>query len=606
MSERAIEDHAVIGDLRTTALVGLDGAIDFMCWPRFDSPSIFASLLEPTAGIFELTAVLGDARYKQLYIPDTNVLLTRTLSHDGVAEISDFMLPAPEFPEQRLVRRAKAVRGAVSFRMRCAPRFDYGRQSHRVVMSDERTALFLPDDEHVTSFRLTADVPLLVEGDDVVAVFVLGANETATFVLDHPDDAPSECFENHWVANAFKRTTSYWREWVARSHYQGRWREQMTRSLLALKMLTSADHGSMVAAATFGLPEEIGGVRNWDYRYCWVRDASFMVYAFMNMGHKEEATAFIRWLHQRRLEANPDEARLKVLYSLDGAPLTDESELAHFSGYRRSRPVRVGNAAEGQLQLDIIGEVMDAIFYADEYCERLSHDEWTAVSEGIDWLCTNWHQPDESIWEVRGGRRHFLFSRFMCWVAFDRATRLAERRSLPGRVAVWKRERDAIYHDIHTNFWDEERQYFVQYMGGTSIDASCLLMPLMGFIGDQDPRWKSTLQAVGDQLLDDSLVYRYHVDKEGENHDGLTGAEGTFTMCSFWYVECLARSGDLLLARFLYEKMLSYANHVGLFSEEIGPSGEHLGNFPQAFTHLALIRAGRYLNEALSEEPRSL
>ncbi|AOX21023.1 glycoside hydrolase family 15 protein [Kozakia baliensis] len=599
----AIENHAVIGDLRTTALVALNGSIDFMCWPRFDSPSIFASLLEESAGVFELSPVLDGGRHTQFYVPDTNILLTRTLSHSGVSEISDFMTLAPDYPEQRLVRRVKAVRGAIRFRIRCAPRFDYARITHEAYALVDNIVMFQPAGSAHPALRLCSSIPLKVVDGEAVAEFTLNINETATFTLDSVPNTDNICLEERWTADAFKATAIYWRDWVARSTYHGRWHDQITRSTLALKLLTSSEFGSMIAAATFGLPEDPGGVRNWDYRYCWIRDASFMVYAFMKTGHTEEATAFIRWLHDRRMEAQPGEARLRVLYGIDGRKITTETELLHFSGYRDSRPVRIGNAAEDQLQLDIIGEVMDAIYHADRHCERLSWEAWRSVADGMDWLCTNWNMPDESIWEVRGGRRHFLFSRVMCWVALDRAIRLSEERALPGRTAVWVRERNAIYQDIQENFWNEQLQSYVQYRKGDTIDASCLLMPLMGFIGDQDPRWQSTLKAVGEHLLDDSHVYRYHV-RIGDNEDGLTGLEGTFTMCSFWYIECLARSGDLLMARFLFEKMLSYANHVGLFSEEIGPAGEHLGNFPQAFTHLALIRAGQYLDLALSREDK--
>ncbi|GAJ28466.1 glycoside hydrolase family 15 protein [Acidomonas methanolica] len=603
MADMAIENHAVIGGLRTTALVALNGSIDFLCWPRFDSPSVFASLLDPEAGEFSLAPALEGGRLTQFYVPDTNVLLTRRLSTEGVSEISDFMVPLPVDPVQRLIRRVKAVRGRVTYRLRCAPRFDYARVSHSIEQPEACQVIFRPDGPDLPPLRLCASVPLTIEGDAVVAEFALEQNDTATFTLDSEEAGENICLEPHRVAEAFKETSTYWRDWVAHSSYTGRWREHMTRSALALKLLTSAEYGSMVAAATFGLPEDPGGVRNWDYRYCWVRDSSFMVNAFMKMGYREEATAFIRWLHERRLAAKPGEARLRVLYGIDGRNIDFETDLDHFQGYRDSRPVRIGNGAEGQLQLDIIGEVMDAISLADEAFERLSHEEWISVAEAMDWLSVNWNQPDESIWEVRGGKRHFLFSRFMCWVALDRGIGIARRRSLPGRVALWRRERDAIYHDIHENFWNEDLGYFTQFKGGDAIDASCLLMPLMGFIGDHDPRWQSTLNAVGERLVDDSHVYRYEV-KKGENHDGLTGTEGTFTMCSFWYVECLARSGDLLQARFLFEKMLSYANHAGLFSEEIGPAGEHLGNFPQAFTHLALIRAGLYLDQALSRAGR--
>ncbi|XAO71307.1 MAG: glycoside hydrolase family 15 protein [Acetobacteraceae bacterium] len=602
----AIEDHAVIGDLRTAALVALDGSIDFMCWPRFDSPSVFAHLLEEKAGSFTLKPVLNDGSYRQAYMPDTNIILTRVLSSSGVSEISDFMVPAPISQTQRLIRRVKAIRGGIRFDMRCAPRFNYARTGHKVHQLSSHVVIFEPDDPLFPRLRLCSTVKLIVKGNDVVAEFCLEFDKVAFFSLDGETHKENFCEDDEMLVSLFKETDSYWRDWVARSNYHGRWHDQIIRSTLALKLLTSHELGSMVAAATFGLPEDVGGERNWDYRYCWIRDSSFMVYAFMQTGHKEEATAFIRWVHARRVEAHPGQARLKVLYAIDGQPMSSETELEHFRGYRNSRPVRIGNAAEGQLQLDIIGEIMDAIFHADENCERLSWEAWRALREGIDWLCFNWNQEDESIWEVRGGRRHFLTSRVMCWVAFDRAIRLAQKRGLPCAINVWVRERSAIYNDIQTGFWDEELGYYVQYKGGQTIDASCLMMPLMGFISDHDPRWLSTLEAVGAQLLDDSHVYRYRTQKDYDGKDdhagdGLSGSEGTFTMCSFWYIECVARTGDLLKARLLFEKILSYANHVGLFSEEIGPSGEHLGNFPQAFTHIALIRCGQYLDKAFSK-----
>ncbi|GAN53301.1 glycoside hydrolase family 15 protein [Tanticharoenia sakaeratensis] len=595
-----IENHAVIGDLRTTALIALDGAVDMMCWPRFDSPSIFARLLDDDGGVFELAPTLDGGRHTQFYVPDTNILLTRTLSHEGVSEISDFMPLGPENQIQRLVRRIKSVRGEIACTMRCAPRFDYARARHTVRRIDDQVVLFLPEGARLPTLRLCASVPILIENGDGVARFTLGVNESAIFTLDAELEGANPCSDVPLLSESFKSTANFWREWVARSPYRGRWHDPITRSLLVLKLLTSAEFGSMVAAATFGLPETVGGERNWDYRYTWVRDSSFMIYAFMQTGHRAEATDFIRWMHARRGEAFENEG-LRVLYGIDGRRISTETDLTHFKGYLGSKPVRIGNAAEDQLQLDIYGELLDAVYMADRFCERLSYEDWMSVTVGMDWLCDHWNQPDEGIWEVRGGRRHFLHSRVMCWVAFDRAIRLAQERGLPGHIALWTRERNAIYNDVHKNFWNEERQFFGQSIGSDTIDASCLLMPLVGFIGDGDPRWRSTLRAVGELLLDDSHVYRYRA-RDGVNEDGLNGIEGTFTMCSFWYIECLARSGDLLQARFLFEKMLAYANHVGLFAEELGPAGEHLGNFPQAFTHLALIRAGQYLDRALTSQ----
>jgi GH15 family glucan-1,4-alpha-glucosidase len=590
-----IENHGIVGNLRTAALIGLDGAVSFLCWPRFDSPSIFASLLDDErGGSFELTPVLGGARHRQLYLPDTNVLLTRFLSSDGVAEISDFMTIGDLDAGSRLVRRAKAVRGSIRFRMRCMPRFDYARLDPKV-RTEAGTVIFTCSDS--LALRLRASVPLDVSKSDALAEFDLAAGESASFILEDASfgDA-SIAADPGYVSAAFKETSDYWRHWVRRSTYRGRWRETVNRSALALKLLTSSEYGSMIAALTFGLPEEIGGVRNWDYRYTWLRDAAFTVYAFLRLGHVEEANAFQRWLGERGSRCSAD-GTLNLMYTLDGREVLTETELSHLRGYRGSIPVRIGNAALGQLQLDIYGELMDALYLSDKYGEQVSWQTWLGVTRSMKWLAHNWQRPDEGIWEVRGGRREFLYSRLMCWVAFDRVIRLARKRGLPAPLVDWLEIRDAIYREIHTEFWDSQQGAFVQSKGSTALDASCLLMPLVRFVSPTDPRWLSTLKAVGDRLLDDSLVYRYSGDAAV---DGLRGVEGTFNICTFWYVECLARAGDVKQARFLFEKMLGYANHVGLFSEELGRAGEHLGNFPQAFTHLSLISAAYYLDRALS------
>ena len=606
---QAIENHGIIGDLRTTALVGLDGTIDFMCWPRFDSPSVFASLLDDQrGGHFELEPLLDGCKHRQLYLSDTNVLLTRFLAAEGVAEISDFMTvdgrahqsdPGPEIP-QRLIRRVKAIRSTIRFRMRCAPRFDYARAGHETTL-ESGTAVFRSAGQDGAALRLHANVGLQIDGDDATAAFELPAGESAFFILEDAglgaDDAAAS---PDYVATAFKDTSDYWRRWTARSSYRGRWRDSVNRSALTLKLLTSAEFGSIVAAPTFGLPEEIGGGRNWDYRYTWMRDAAFTVYAFLRIGHTAEAAAFMRWLGERARQCPPD-GNLQLMYGVDGEADLTEITLPHLRGYMGSTPVRIGNAASDQLQLDITGELMDAVYLSDKYGEQISWEAWDGITRSIEWVTHNWEQPDEGIWEVRGGRRHFLHSRLMCWVALDRALRLADKRSLPAPIVRWRECRDLIQQDIHANFWNEEIGAFVQSRGATALDASCLLMPLVRFISPTDPRWLSTLKAVGDHLMDDSLIYRYSAEAES---DGLEGVEGTFNMCSFWYVECLARAGDLPQARFLFDKMLGYANHLGLYAEETGPAGEQLGNFPQAFTHLALISAAYYLDRALSSGDR--
>jgi GH15 family glucan-1,4-alpha-glucosidase len=523
------------------------------------------------------------------------VLLTRFLAEDGVAEVSDFMPVAQAGLPQNIVRRAKAVRGDVPFIMRCAPRFDYGRATHFVSRTSEGV-FFSPTSG--PAMRLRASIPIEIDGADSKASFVLRAGETASFVLEIlGEDRATPSNREDYVAEAFKATTGFWRAWASRGSYRGRWREMVSRSALTLKLLTSQQHGSIVAAPTFGLPELIGGSRNWDYRYTWIRDAAFTLYGLMRLGYTDESAAFMRWVEARCAELEPD-GSLQILYRIDGGHDVPEEELPHIGGYMGSRPVRIGNDAAKHLQLDIYGALLDAIYLYDKYGAPISFDMWADVRRLVDWVCMNWRRADESIWEVRGGRREFLFSKVMCWVAIDRAIRLSTRRSLPAPIARWHVERDAIHEDVLARFWDPARRTFVQCPGSRTVDAATLLLPLVRFISPIDPRWLSTLAAIEQELVTDSLVYRYHLDSEFS--DGLPPGEGTFSMCSFWYVECLSRTGDVLKARHFMEKMLGYANHVGLYGEELGPRGQHLGNFPQAFTHLALISAAFDLDRRLS------
>jgi GH15 family glucan-1,4-alpha-glucosidase len=590
-----IENHAIIGDLNTVALVALDGSIDFFCFPRFDSPSIFAALLDPErGGQFQLAPEMEGGRRKQLYLPDSNILLTRFLSGDGVAEISDFMPVEEVSSAHNLVRRAKTVRGELAFRMVCAPRFNYARSGHRCERK-ENEVLFISDGEDKMALRLRSSVPLSVENGDAVATFTLKADEAASFVLE---DAREElpCNAGDYVPASFKSTLNFWRDWIGRSKYQGRWRETVNRSALALKLLVSRPFGSLVAAPTFGLPEMIGGERNWDYRYTWIRDASFTIYALMRLGYTEEAGAFNRWIEHRCHELDPD-GSLQIMYGIDGRHDLQEEILPHLRGFHGSTPVRIGNAAYDQLQLDIYGELMDSVYLYDKWGEPISHDLWDDLVRLINWVTQHWMQPDEGIWEVRGSRQEFLYSRLMCWVAVDRGIRLATKRSFPAPLAKWIEIRNKIYEDIFTGFWNAKQEAFVQCKGSSTLDAACLLMPLVKFISPTDPRWLSTLHAIDSELVEDSLVHRYRIGKA--TPDGLAGQEGTFSMCTFWFAECLARGGDSQMGRFIFEKMLGYANHVGLYAEELGPEGEHLGNFPQAFTHLGLISAAYALDRAL-------
>jgi GH15 family glucan-1,4-alpha-glucosidase len=599
-----IENYGVIGNLRSIALVCMNGSIDFLCFPGFDSPTVFAGLLDPErGGSFRIWPELPEMQSRQLYLPDTNILLTRFLSDAGVAEITDFMPIVEEGDRRRyghhILRLIKVIKGEIKFSMLCAPRFDYARGSHSVATGDNFVR-FTPERDSLPDMILHATFPIQVSGRDAIATFSLKAGETATVAFGEVSEerkGSSAVLNPRVVERHFNETADFWRAWIERSNYKGRWREIVNRSALMLKLLCSADYGSLIAAPTFGLPEQIGGERNWDYRYTWLRDASFSLYAFIRLGFVDEARAFSGWIGER-MRHDAQNGPLQLMYHPDGRQQLDEIVLDSLCGYKNSLPVRIGNAAYTQLQLDIYGELMDAVYLANKYGDRISHDGWLNVQRILSWLEENWTRPDEGIWEVRGGRRKFLHSRLMCWVAFDRAIRLAEKRSLAGPIEKWREIRDSIYADVFANYWNDDLQSFVQYEGAEVVDASVLLMPLMRFIGPTDSRWLSTLRAVEAHLVEDALVYRYN--DAADPIDGLSGKEGSFTACSFWYIECLARAHETRKAVLLFDKMLGYANHVGLYSEELGSGGKHLGNFPQAFTHLALISAATALDRELN------
>lgn len=599
MGYQPIENYGIIGDLNTVALVGLNGSIDFMCFPNFDSPSIFAALLDDEkGGRFYIHPVFTEMKTKQLYLPDTNVLLTRFLSDDGVGEITDFMPVEELFNGKELIRRVTTVRGDVTYEMACRPRFNYAISEHKIDIISETEVIFSSTGEDQTILRLKSSVPLTVHGPDVTATFTLSPNETADFLLEHISKGHSnERDFTSFVTHSLFQTVNYWKNWVAQSNYTGRWMEVVNRSALVLKLLTSYNYGSIIAAPTFSLPESIGARRNWDYRFTWIRDASFTVYALLRLGYTKETGAFINWV-EKLCQDIKGQNRLGIMYSIDGHRQLEENTLEHLEGYRKSSPVRIGNNAYGQLQLDIYGELLDSVYLYNKYGEPISYDFWKDLEKQIDWLSENWDQPDEGIWEVRGGKRNFLYSRLLCWVAFDRAIKIAQGRSFPLNPA-WQAQRDKIFNSIFTDFWDDEKKAFVQYPGAPTVDASTLLMPLVRFISAKDPRWLSTMKQIETELVSDSLVYRYRPDLAAP--DGFVSHEGTFSMCTFWYVECLSRSGQLEKARFYFEKMLGYANHLGLYSEQLGFKGEHLGNFPQAFTHLGLISAAYNLDQQLND-----
>ena len=599
MNYQPIENYGFIGDLNTVALVGLDGSIDFMCFPDFDSPSVFAALLDhEKGGSFKITPEFPQMKTKQLYLPDTNVLLTRFLSEEGVGEITDFMPVEELFDGKELIRRVTTIRGEVHYKLLCQPRFNYARSSHSVEVKSDFEVILSSNGDDKTVLRFLSSVPIKVNNNDLTAEFVLSAGQTADFLLEHVDKqhSPERDFKS-FVTDTLFQTVNYWKDWIAESSYQGRWMEIVNRSALVLKLLTSYRYGSMIAAPTFSIPESIGFDRNWDYRYTWIRDASFTMYALIRLGYTKEAGAFMDWVEKLCRDIKSHQ-QLGIMYSIDGNRQLEETTLDHLEGYKKSAPVRIGNDAYSQLQLDIYGELMDAVYLYNRYGDPISHDFWNDLALQIDWLSQNWDQPDEGIWEVRGGKQKFLFSRLMCWVAFDRAIKIAKSRSFPYNEK-WKIERDTIYNSIFSEFWSEEHQAFMQYPGALTVDASSLLMPLVRFISPKDPRWLSTLKRIEDELVSDSLVYRYRPDIAAP--DGFTSHEGTFSMCTFWYVECLSRAGQLEKARFYFEKMLGYANHLGLYSEQLGFEGDHLGNFPQAFTHLGLISAAYNLDQQLND-----
>jgi len=608
MSEAAIADHGLIGDLQTAALVSTDGSVDWFCSPRFDSPSVFGALLDDERGGHFRIRPQAPYQSRQMYFPDTAVLITRFITAAGMGEVLDFMPPAGREAtgNHRLARMVRCVRGEMSFEVDVAPRFDYGRRAHSTdltahgaVFGSGPLTLTLhsvrePGDERLAHAR--------IEDGDVRVSIALRAGEMRGVVLESAADGPPREIRVAEFQRLLDDTVRFWRRWLSRCTYTGRWRETLQRSAITLKLMTYAPSGGLVAAPTVGLPEQVGGERNWDYRYTWVRDASFSVYALLRLGFTEEAAQFSGWLRDRvTAGAGGDGCPLNIMYRVDGSSDLKEESLEHWSGYRGSRPVRIGNGAANQLQLDIYGEAMDSIYFADRRGLQVGHAGWTATKKLLDWLAGHWDQPEEGIWETRGGRQSFTYGRLMSWVAFDRGIRMAQARGRPGAVDRWSEARDAIYDQVMEEGWDPERGAFVQHYGSGVLDSSLLRMSSVGFVSPYDPMWTSTLAAMEEELVTDSLVYRYDPDA---SPDGLRGSEGTFSLCSFMYVDALARAGRLEDARLAFEKMLTYANHVGLFSEEIALTGEQVGNFPQAFTHLALIDAAITLDEALDRAVR--
>ncbi|MGW7409413.1 glycoside hydrolase family 15 protein [Streptomyces sp. NPDC054833] len=602
-----IENHGLIGDLQTAALVTTDGTVDWFCCPRIDSPSVFGALLDKRRG-GRCTVRPAHATYatKQLYLPDTAVLVTRFMTEAGAGEVVDFMpvTGTTVTPRHRLVRMVRCVRGTMTFEVDIAPRFDYGRRPHKVELAGYG-AVFASDGLELTVHTVRepddARLPTTVSGENDLHLSVpLQAGQQRGFVIESAADGPPRPIRVEEFQQLFEDTIRFWRTWLSQSRYTGRWREMLERSAVTLKLMTYAPSGGLVAAPTAALPEQLGGERNWDYRFTWIRDAAFSVYALLGMGFVDEARAFIDWLADRAQDkagCDSGTGPLNIMYRVDGSADLDEEILDHWEGYEGSGPVRIGNGAATQLQLDIYGEALDSISFAHRHGFHLGHRGWNSMRSVLDWLADNWDQAEEGVWETRGGRQNFTYGRVMSWVAFDRALRLAQENGRPAATGRWSTARDQIYDQVWTKGWNNERAAFVQHYGSEVLDSSMLRMPAVGFLTPGDPAWTTTMHAMEQELVSDSLVYRYNPEA---SPDGLRGSEGTFSLCTFLYVDALARQGRLDRARLVLEKMLGYANHLGLYSEEIDPTGRQLGNFPQAFTHLALIDAAITLDSALN------
>jgi GH15 family glucan-1,4-alpha-glucosidase len=608
MPYQPIENYGIIGNMRTVALVDLNGSIDWYCYPQFDSPSIFGAILDDQkGGRFQISPVGKEVRHKQLYLPSTNILITRFLLPDGIAELEDFMpvgLPPDSRWYHHLYRRIRCVRGTVRMSLVCHPAFDYGREGHETRL-DANGAIF---SSASLAFALSGTVPLSEDGDGgVVSQFRLEEGQSRVFILrvHESSGCPSPPTERE-AEQIFQTSVKYWHKWLSACTYHGRWREQVHRSALLLKLLTFDPTGAIVAAPTTSLPEVIGGVRNWDYRYTWLRDAAFTVYGFLRIGFKQEAAGFINWIEKYASPHLRPDLPLPPLLTIEGEYDIPEHNLQHWSGYRASAPVRIGNAAASQFQSDVYGELMDSLYLYNKYVSPISYDMWIKIRRRLDWICENWQRPDTGIWEMRNREDHFVYSKIMNWVALDRGARLTDKRALPADRGKWIHERDRIYEEVMNRGWNEKRRAFTQAYGSNDLDASLLIMPLVFFMAPNDPRMLNTIDAIYESprhggLVSDSLVYRY---PPRPGIDGLPGEEGTFNMCSFWLVEALTRAGQTIPqklddARLLFERMLGYANHLGLYAEQTGPQGEALGNFPQAFTHLALISAAFNLDRVL-------
>ncbi|PPJ59690.1 hypothetical protein CBER1_09041 [Cercospora berteroae] len=636
-----VENYGLIGNMHTAALVATDGGLDFMCWPNFDSPSVFCRMLDKDkGGHFTISPVPlagtknGVLTTKQQYLPSSAILQTTFLNDDGVMRNIDFF-PRPKYiksedgePQQLkkwLVRRVECVRGEIEFVVRVLPAFNYARDRHVVEFNEhhkeeESGVCTFRSDTLALDFYVTEDLPdddgqrpqIRFEtapghglGRAVKARVRMQEGQSCSFVLcDHDPDTELWALEKAITSPLIDRlqrdTKDYWYNWMSQSCYKGRWQEAVHRSLLTLKLLTYEPTGAIIASPTFSLPEAFGGSRNWDYRFSWVRDSSFTIYIFLRMGFRQEAEAYMEFIRSRLMHSRLPNGALPIMFDIHGDTDLPEIELDHLEGYRQSAPVRIGNGAANHKQLDIYGELTDAVYLYNKYGKPISFDAWLSVREMTDFVCGVWKEKDMSIWEVRGEIQNFVYSKIMLWVAIDRALRLADKRnfSCPNRW-TWLATRDQIMEDVMEQGYSKELETFVQsYEHPEAIDSAVLIAPLVFFVAPNDPRFTKTLDRIllppeRGGLTSNGQVYRYNLKT---SNDGLSGDEGAFSMCTFWLVEALTRAGAyepkyLEKAVSLFENTLGFANHVNMFSEETSKSGEQLGNTPQAFSHLALVSA---------------
>ena len=583
-----IEDYAFLSDTQTAALVSRDGCIDWLCFPRFDSPACFASLLGGREnGHWKFTPQGEITATRRRYRGETLILETEIETAEGAVRIIDFMPPRGHAPD--IIRIVEGLRGRVTLRMELIIRFDYGSLVPWVRKRDGALeAIAGPD-------AIVLRTPVTTHGENLttVAEFAVGAGERVPFVLTwFPSHEAQPQVVN--AEHALQQTQVYWESWAERCRDKCDWHGAVMRSLLTLKGLTYAPTGGIVAAATTSLPEEIGGVRNWDYRYCWLRDATFTLTALMHAGYLDEARAWREWL-LRAVAGSP--AQMHIMYGVRGERRLTEMELPWLSGYENSTPVRIGNAASEQFQLDVYGEVLDAMYHAAQAGIKSTEADWRLQAALLEFLESRWEAPDFGIWEVRGEPRHFTHSKMMAWVAFDRGVKLVEEYgcSADGREERWRELRDRIHQQVCELGYCEKKRAFTQFYGSEELDASILMMPLVGFLPPEDERVRNTIEAVERDLLRDGFVLRYRTNEN--NVDGLPGHEGVFMLCSFWLADCLHLIGRKDDARALFERLLTLQNDLGLMAEEYEPRDQRqLGNFPQAFSHIALVNTARILS----------